>query len=226
MMRDAINRLGAFLEHWVRKRFALPLVVVLAGALIVVSESTYRDTVATVRSAIDLTDARIQSLALLQLLTDAEAAQYAYLVTGQADYLARHASARAGLPEAQRTVMAFYSSLGGDGAAAAKRVAEFTQRKFAQFDRTILLVRAGKLEQAIELAREDQGRDDMRALRTEMLARLAQAAQMQQQARLSIFDALLVNRVAIGSLTLGALLILILFPQISLILPDIMLGKG
>lgn len=210
-MRTRISQLNSFAERWVRTRFAFPLAIVLASLLLVVSENTYRDTTSTLRGGIDLTDARIQSQRLLQLLTDAQAAQFGFLVTGQPDYLTLHAQAKAELPAVQTAVARFLAGQGSEGVALAQRVAEFTAREFVQFDRMLALARSGQLAAANELASRDEGRIEMLALRRELLEQLSRAARLQQQARISIYDALMVNRVAVGSLTLVALLSLFLF---------------
>jgi len=210
-MLQRLGRINAFIEHWVRKRFALPVALLFAMILLLVSENTYRGTTSTLRGGIELTDARIQSLRLLQLLTDAEAAQYGFLVTGQPEYQARFAAAQAELPAVLGAVQAFFSGLGSGGAAASTRVVELTQRKFGQFEHALALARSGELPAAIEQVQDSRRRDDLAALRQELTQQLALAASMQGQARTSIYDALLVNRVAVGALTLVAVLLLSLF---------------
>lgn len=209
-MPAQINKLANYVNRWFRKRFAFPLLLVLAAALVVVSEDTYRDTTSTLRAGIELTDARIQSLRLFQLVTEAEAAQFGFLATGQPQYLTQYAEARENLPGVVRAVTSFFGAQGAAGMAAAQRVADFTQRRFAQFDRALELARAGQLVQAKDLASGEQEGIEKAALRAELRALLAGAAGMQQQARTSIYDALLVNRIAVGALTLGAFLSLFL----------------
>ena len=210
-MRATLSRLIDMAERWVRKRFAFPLVLLLAAALLVVSENTYQDTTTTLRGGIELTDARIQTMRLLQLLSDVETAQFAFLVTGHPEYLPRYAEAKAALPEVQRAVSRFFAAQGAEGAVAARRVDDFVQRELAQFDRTLALARAGDLAGARELASDERARTEMLALRSELLHHLERAATLQVHARTSIYDALWVNRVAVGSLTLVTLLILFLF---------------
>ena len=205
---DSVNHTAA---RWIRKRFAFPLVVALAAALLIVSEKTYRQTTSTLRGGIALTDARLQTTRELQLLSDAETAQFAYLVTANPEYLSRYAQAVAALPEVQGSVASFFARQGVDGAKAAQRGAEFVHRILGRFDRTLALARTGDLAAATALAAGDSGRVEMLAVRTELATQLARAAVLQQQARTSIYDALLVNRIAVGSLTGVVLLSLFLF---------------
>ena len=182
-----------------------------AAALLWVSENTYRNTTTTLRGGIALTDARIQTMRLLQLLSDVETAQFAFLVTARPEFLPRYAEAKAALPEVQRAVSRFFMAQGVNGAATTQRVDTFVQRELALYDRTLALARTGDVAGAHALASDDRARGEMLALRTELLRHLELAATQQQRARTSIYDALLVNRVAVGSLTLVALLSLFLF---------------
>jgi signal transduction histidine kinase len=207
----AFSRFNDFIERWVRHRYALPMAVSLAIALLVVSEHAYRDTTAAMRGAVELSEARIMSVRLLQLLTDAEAAHYGFLVTGQPQYLARHADAKAELAQVQPAMAAFLTNHGADGAAAAQWVADFTQRELTRFDRTLALAQAGKPVEAAELARTDQRDMGMQALRTEIFAQLAHTNTRLQQARHNMQHELLVNRLGVGLLTLGTLFLLFLF---------------
>ncbi len=210
-MLPTLNRIHDLVTTWARKRFVLPVLMVAAVALLLVSEATYRGTTATLRGGIALTDSRIQSQRLLQLVTDAENAEFGFLVTGDKAYIAQYELAKAGLPELQREVSRFLSEQGPEGAATARRVNAFASRKIEQVDRTFALALANNLAAANELARNEQGRAETQALREEMKQQLDRATAMQQTARVSIYDALLVNRLAVGALTFATLLSLFLF---------------
>ena len=210
-MHTLVGKLNDFMERWVRKRFVLPFLIVLATAMLVVSEDTYHDTTSTLRGGIELTDARIQSLRLHQLLSDAETAQFGFLVTGQDEYLARYAGVKAELPELQLAVAGFFASRDAESSATIQRLADLTRRKLARIDRTLELARAGQPVAAGDLASDEPGRAEMLALRETLSRHFARAATLQQQARTSIYDSLLVNRLVLGSLTLVTLLSLFLF---------------
>ena len=159
-MRSTLVHLNSLVERWGRKRFAFPLILLLAAALLWVSEDTYRDTTTTLRGGIELTDARIQTMRLLQLLSDVETAQFAFLVTARPEYLPRYAEAKAALPEVQRAVSRFLLAQGVEGEATTKRVDDFVRRELAQYDRTLELARAGDAAGARALASDDRARGD------------------------------------------------------------------
>ena len=196
-------------ERWLRKRYALPVIFVLAAALLWVSEKTYRDTTTTLRGGIALTDARIKCLRLLQLLTESETAEFGYLVSGHPSHLAQYTSVKSELLTAQSDVIASFAAQGASGEAAALRVADFTRLKLAHIDQTLELARAGKLEAAVQMAKDERDRATSEALRTELDTQLTQAAHLQERARTNIYDALAINRYAVGLLTLSTLLSII-----------------
>jgi signal transduction histidine kinase len=205
------SKFNHFVNRWLRNRFAFPLLLVLAAALLLVSENTYRDTTSALAGGISLTDARIESLRLLQMMTEAESAQFGFLTTGQSQHLERYAEVKRAAPEVLSRVSRYFQTQAWDGAAAAQRLADLAGRSWAQIDRVMELASSGQLKLATELVQQHQTRTDILALRAELLAQLELATQLQQQVRTSIYDALLINRVAIGSLTLFTLLMLFLF---------------
>ena len=206
-----LQNLNATAERWVRWRFAFPLVVALAAALLLTSEITYRNTTSTLRGGIELTDARIEATRLLQLLSDAETAQFAFLVTGEGARLTEYDRAKAELPRVQSAVAAYFSTLGPRTGASYRRTSESIARAIAQLDRTLGLARNGQLDRALALARSGSGQAEVQAARAALLGQLAEAAGLQQQARLSLFEAFQLNRLAVGVLTGVALASLLLF---------------
>jgi signal transduction histidine kinase len=210
-MRAQIPKLNDFVNRWARKRLALPLLVLLAAAVLLVSEETYDETTSTLRGGIALTESRLQAARLLQLLTDAEAAEYGFVLTGQNAFVTRFEAAQKELPGVQLAVTDFLVRQGAEGQTAAREVAEFTDRKFVQVARSLQLARAGDVTAASELARDAKTHAEVSELRELLKDHLGKATVMQQAARVSIYDALLASRVAVGSLTLISLISLLMF---------------
>ena len=210
-MPTPIPQLNEVINHWARKRLVFPLLVLLAAAVLLVSELTYYETTSTLRGGIALTDSRLQSARLLQLLTDAETAEYGFLLTRQDAFVTRFEQAQKELPEVQLAVSDFLTQQGSEGAAAARQVTDLSDRKFARVARLLQLARAGDLDAAGELARDDTAQAEIARLRELLNAQLNRATGMQQVARVSIYDALLVNRVVVGVLTLTTLIGLLMF---------------
>lgn len=199
------------LERWARTRFAFPFLVLLAATLLFVSEKTYERTTSTLKGGIELTDARIQSLRLLQLLTEAENTQLGFITTGQAAYLTRHNEVKATVPGVVDAVAAYFAKQDSIGADGAQRILRLTHQAFGQIDKVMVLASEGQQLAADEVAQNQQAQTDVMALHKELTTQLAHAAGLQELARTSIYDALLLNRIAVGSLTLITLLSLLLF---------------
>lgn len=199
------------IERWARKRLAFPFLVLIAAALLFVSEQTYKRTTSTLKGGIELTDARIQSLRLLQLVTEADNTQLGFIATGQAAYLARYKEVNAAVPGVLDAVANYFTKQDSSGAEGAQRITGLTQRAFGQIAKVMALAGEGQQLAADAVAQNQQTQSDVMALRKELTEQLAHAAELQQLARTSIYDALLLNRIAVGSLTLVTLLSLFLF---------------
>ena len=209
--RADLSRRTDILSHWLRHRLVFPALIFLAAAVLLVNEETFHETTSTLHSAIALTDARLQAARLLQLLTDAETAEYGFVLTGQNKFLERFEQAQKELPETRLAVTSFLLSRGSEGVVAARRVGELTDRKFAQVARSLELARTGDVAGASELGLDPKAHAEVAELRDILTVQLNKAAAMQKVARASIFDALLASRVAVGSLTLISLVSLFLF---------------
>lgn len=201
-------QLSRSIERVARARFALPLVLLLAGLAMLVNEITYQHTTRTLAGGIALTDARLQAAHTLQALTELEAAARASVATRHEDHRQRFEQAARTLPQVQDKALALVAQLdGGRDPAAGERLR-------TQIDTQVRRLRiwvegggpaaafddAGQRARSAELAR---GLDQL----------LEQAASAQQQARLSLYDAFSLNRLAVHGLILLAVLALVLFQR-------------
>ena len=178
------------LERLLRRRFALPLLIVGVALLMLASELTYQRTVHTLRGGIGLTDARIATARVLQLQTDIESGQRGFLLTGRAEYLDTLKRAKAELPQVTRAVTDFFDSTGDDGHAEGLKMLQDIATTLAGVDKTIALWAAGDRSAALTLFDSGTGRrltDDLREL---FEAKLNQARNLQENARGVIYSAL------------------------------------
>ena len=205
-----IQRLDRRLASWVRKRPVFVVLIALGLTLIAVNEKTYHDTRASLARSVTFTESRVGARELFYLLTRAEAAQFGFLATGLPLYLTQFADAEAALPKAQAEAVEL---LAGDANAPLikARMTRVSGERLAQISHTLALARSGALAAALQMATADAQKTDVEALRVEVQSRLATAARLQQQHRESIFQSLLISRIAVGGLTLLALASLFLF---------------
>ncbi|MEY4563623.1 MAG: hypothetical protein RLZZ618_2900 [Pseudomonadota bacterium] len=194
--------LTAIAEQLFRKRYTLPAVVAAALVLVVVSEITYQDTASTLRGGLSLTDARIATAHLLQLVTDAETAERGFLLTGEGAYLLPYTAAKEALPPVRNSVAKYLEAQGATGQLTAARLSEVTSQTLSEFDQTMALYLDGRRAEALSLFRAGAARHQMLELRKQLEAQLLQSDSFQQHSRDAIFAALLFNRLGVGLLAL------------------------
>jgi len=193
-------------ERWLRKRFTFPVLVIVAAGLLVLSEVTYFQTSATLRGGIGWSEARMATARLQQLMTDVESASRGYLLTGHADDLAPYQTAMAELPGARQAVAEHLGRLGPAGDDTARRLAVVTQDALAETAEALALAQAGQRDAAIALVQTGGGRQKMAALRQALTEQLQQTAKSQVASRITLFDALMVNRLGVGALAVLSVL--------------------
>ena len=189
------------LERLLRRRFALPLLLAGVALFMLANEITYQRTVHALSGGISLTDARIATARVLQLLTDAETGQRGYLLTGRAEYLDPLEKAKAELPQQTRAVTAFFESAGQTRLADPSKILEEIAAKLAELDQTIALWAAGDRSSALRLVDSGAGEGHMDHLRSVFAAKLAEAASLQQEARGFIYRALGFQRALVAALS-------------------------
>ncbi|CAN7169484.1 ATP-binding protein [Rhizobacter sp. LjRoot28] len=214
-MRDALhNRVDlprAIAERWLRRRFAFPALVLAAAALLIVSELTYERATATMRGAMDWTEARAASDRLLQRMSEAEAAQRTWLLTGDPADRATSDAARAAIPAARDAMVAQFGRLGEDGRTTADDLVSATDAALSEGDALLTLARDGRRDEAIARLRNPASREPMTALRLALHDQLRHTSRLQGASRRSLDQALLVNRVGVGALAVASVFGLFVF---------------
>jgi signal transduction histidine kinase len=188
-------------ERLLRRRFTLPLLIAGALLLVLANELTYRRTVNALKGGIALTDARIATARVLQLLTDAETGQRGFLLTGRGEYLDIFNQATAELPGVTRELMDFVTSTGASGPADAVKIADDIAAKVGELEKTIALQQAGSRAAALTLFDSGTGKRHMDNLRSMFKDKLSQASSLQQDARGFIYRALEIKRAIIAALS-------------------------
>ena len=193
-------------ERLLRRRFTLPLLIAGALLLVLANELTYTRTVNAVRDGIALTDARIATARVLQLLTDAETGQRGFLLTGRAEYLDTLNQAKAELPKVIPALTGFVSSIGVNGHSEALKIAEDIAAKVDELEKSVALQQAGSRVAALTLIDAGDGKRHVDSLRSILKDKLGQTASLQQDAREYIYGALGLTRAVIAALSLTLML--------------------
>jgi len=188
------------LERLFKLRFTFPLLIACALSLSLISEITYRRSVSTLTAGIALTEARIGSARILQLLTDAETAQRGYLLTGMASDLEPMRAARREL-DGNNAIFRFIESIGPTGADDARGIRAGVAAKLLEMENTVSLAIAGDRDAALDAVKTGAGRRAMDDVRTAFEAKLTEATLLQKNARGKIYNALWLNRTLVTALS-------------------------
>jgi signal transduction histidine kinase len=210
-MTSQLTTMQALLSAWVRKPLSPLLLLMLAGAVFVASETSYQQTRSSLNASIALSESRTNSSRLLQLLTDMEAAEFGFLTTGQQKYLDRYARGKAQLPALAQTVTGFFSEQGAEGQLASKKIDAYLRKRMSHIDQLLLAANGADPGTAAALIQNEHRHIETERLSLTIKEQLDRAALLQQGSRASIYDALLLDRVAVGSLTLVSVISILLF---------------
>ena len=182
----------------------MPVLIASALLLAVVGELAYQRSVSTLRYGIALTEARIGSARILQLLTDAETARRGYLLSGNVADLQPIDVAEKAL-RGNKTVFDFISGIGPTGPKDSQQIYDLAMEKFDDLERTDVLAARGDRAGALALMRDGGGKQRMALLRSLLDAKFSEASRLQEGARSVIYGALLFNRsvVLLMSLTIA-----------------------
>ncbi|MDB5826650.1 MAG: hypothetical protein JWQ73_870 [Variovorax sp.] len=208
MSKTAIYALAARL---LRKSYAGAAIVCAAAVVLMVNEVTYRRSERLLSAGIELTDARIATASVLQLLTDAETSQRGYVLTQEASFLQPYRQALAAIPPLRRDLHRYFAASGADDDALAEEADRVIEARLNALEAGIKLAQSGERSAAIELIGSGAGRNTMDRLRGILSAQLSHAGRSTDRARLSIYDALQLNRIATAFLTLLAVVGLLAF---------------
>ncbi|MBE0588552.1 MAG: CHASE3 domain-containing protein [Hydrogenophaga sp.] len=199
------------IERMARTRYVIPVVLALAVITVAVNESTYQISRATLERGISLTDAHLKVANTLQALTDAETAARAYLLNGNATDLDAYRHSLAELDEVQRGAFQLIARVDPQRIVSVEAVRTRIAHRVAEMDEWVAAVGQGQRVRARTLASSDRGRADHAELRQEFQAVLERAEVVQNTARASLFDAIMLNRLALHLAVVVSLVALGLF---------------
>lgn len=199
------------IERVARTRYVMPVVVALAVITVAVNESTYQHSHATLERGIALTDAHIKAANTLQALTDAETAARAYLLNGNQTDLDIYRTSLNELDQVQRGAFQLIESVDPQRIVSVEAVRTRIADRVAEMDEWVAAVDQGQRVRARTLASSDRGRADHAELRRDFEAVLERAEAVQNTARASLFDAIMLNRLALHLAVVVSLVALGLF---------------
>ncbi len=189
-------------ESFLRTRYGFVVAVCAVVALVVLSEANYHHSRTRLSFGINLTDLRVQAAQTLQLVTDAETGVRGYLLTGKKAYLAPYVRALAEMPMVQDKTFGLIAQLDAERRVGVEPVKRLLASRLALLASVIELYENGNRDEAMSIVLSDVGMVKMAELRLALDDLLDRATGLQQTVRVSLFDALLLNRLAVDLLSI------------------------
>lgn len=195
------------LGRTIRNRVWLPVLALLALGAMVVNEITYQHSRTTLTRGISLTDARLHAAHTLQLMTDAEASARQFAMTGETQDLRAFESVMAALPKARDAMFGTVGEVDPQGLVSPAEVRGLIEERMATLNAKVAhagqsSTPSGAPLPTPELLIGESSRTQQQALRQAFDQLLQRAAAVQQTARVSLYDAMMLNRVAVHALVL------------------------
>lgn len=199
------------IERVARARYVMPIIVALAVITIAITESAYQHSRSTLEQGVMLSDARLEAARTLQTLTDAENAARAFIASGRQDDLATYREAINEMQGVRKGVAQLLNVLDPHHTLSLSNVNQRIDAHAATLDEWVRTAEQGRSAQAQALANGNQSRQRYAAMRDEFESVLERTAIAQRSTRVSLFDTMLINRVALHALVVLAVLALALF---------------
>jgi signal transduction histidine kinase len=203
--------LKLWFERALRQRWALPAILLGAGALLLLSELSHDRARAAFTETRIHRNANSEMMRLLQLMTDAETAQRGYVLTGNSDFLNPYRDALSEKRALLARVLKYLLEHGrGD---AAEQLQKLIEAKMSEVQTTIDLYEAGNVEGARTLVLSGIGKEQMEDIRKVLSDVTAWSEASVITSRATLSQALTMNRFGIAALLTLAVLGLFLYLQ-------------
>jgi signal transduction histidine kinase len=199
------------LELVVRGRYVMPIVLALGVLTIVVNESTYQHSYRTLSNGIALTDARVQAAETLQLLTDAGLYARSFILTGLPVEADSYRESVDKMHAVKQRTFDLVAKVDPARTLSVDSIEQMVTEHIATTDAWVKLMASGDREAAMAAATSSGSRARREQLRDAFSELLQSAAQVQETARFSLYQAMDMSRVAVHLLALATILGMALF---------------
>lgn len=191
----------------------MPVVLALGISIMVVNESTYRHSHSTLSAGIALTDARVQATETLQLLTAASLYAHAYILSGSTDEAVHYREVVKQMHAVKQKAFDLIAQVDSAQTISVDTVEALVSEEIRDTDEWVDLVARGQPTTARTDAISTRSRERRDQLREEFALILEKAAEIQQGARFSLYNALSMSRLAVHLLALAAVLSMFVFQR-------------
>jgi signal transduction histidine kinase len=208
-----VHRLRTSFEVAARGQYTMPIVLALGVVGMVVNEGAYQHSEATLNGGIALTDARVKSAETLQRLTEVGLYARSYILTANPEEAQRYRAAVEDLQSVKASAFDLVAQIDPQKSISVAPIERLIDEHIRSTDAWIDMVARGERAPAIAAAASGASLARRNALRQAFADVLTQAAAIQQVARGNLYNALMLNRVAVHLLALATMLGLFLFQR-------------
>jgi signal transduction histidine kinase len=200
-----------------RHALIVALAIASAAVMLLISEASYRRSVATLDALGGMGSARSAIQGLERRVLDAETGQRGYLLTGRSEYLQPYERALQDIDRSFALLERYYATETQSLAMLAK-LRGLTDAKLSELALTIRLHRQGKGDTTREITLSGIGKEQMEGIRALSADLLALETQRVAAGREDIYRTLMLSRVGIAALSAILLLALFMYLRQSLAL--------
>ena len=193
-----------------RSPFALPLAALAALVMVFISETSYRQSTATLDRIGQMAQARINIQGLLRHMVDAETGQRGYLLTQRKDYLKPYSEALDDIDESMRWLEKYYADDPVRTLAFVK-MRRLVEGRMSELQETMRVFDAGKPEVAKLLLMTDIGKEHMESIRVLSAELVTHESAKVAAGRKDVYASLMLNRIGVAAMTAISLLALFLY---------------
>lgn len=207
-----LNKLVRWTERFQQSAFALPLAVLVAGLMIMISEAAYHQSESGLSTLVDMGQARLKLLNVVQRLSDAESSQRGFLLTNGAEYLGPYHEASKDIARSMQELKALHDELGEVEAERQRVVLErLVNTRLSEIEEVLRLHQEGHHDQAVTLMLTGIGREKMESIRRQKQLILEGQNHLIKAGLSELNDTFLLHRLGVASMTAISLLVLTMF---------------
>ncbi len=184
---------------------SLPFAIFAASILISINEASYYESSRANAKIRQAEQTRHSVSHLMQTMVDSETGQRGYLLTGNPRYLEPYESATAQLGQAVQDLRGLLASSPED-LAEFETMVRHIERKRAELELSVTMRKNGKDEAWLFMLTTDVGKNQMEAIRKSADHLAARALARMEAAHAKVDHSLLLSRIGIAAMGLGALL--------------------
>ncbi|MDP1790030.1 MAG: CHASE3 domain-containing protein, partial [Methylibium sp.] len=190
---------------WRKSALSFPLALLVALALLLISETSYHRSLAAIQETNAAVDARIHVGRVLRYMVDAETGQRGYLLTGKDAYLTPYSNAVQQIKELLPSLSTYYLAHPAQ-LADFETLARAIEKKLSEMSETIQLHREGREDAWRGLLQLDVGLEMQQTIRVVVDRLIGIEMKRLQDHQTQVKQTLLISRLGVAAMTVLSVL--------------------